>query len=295
MPTFDAPEPITATIDVAVGDVRINANDSGAAVVHVRPSDPSDDDDVKAARLTRVEHANAQLLVKAPRPPWLTRGGGGSIDVTIELPSGSRVHGAGQSADFRSAGRLGECRITTGLGNIRLDRTDALTLRTGVGEISVERATGHAEVTSGSGEVRLRELEATGVIRNSNGDTWVGSAGGDVRLSAANGSITVERANAGVVAKTANGDIGLGEAVRGSVVLETRIGDVELGIREGTAAWLDLSATAGRVHNALDPGEAPDPPVETVEVRARTSVGEIAIRRSRRATREAQPAHAEHR
>ncbi len=203
--------------------------------------------------------------------------------MTIELPSGSRVHGAGQSADFRSDGRLGECRITTGLGNIRLDRTDAVTLRTGVGEISVERATGHAEVTSGSGEVRLRELDASGVIKNSNGDTWVGVVGGDVRLSAANGSIAVDLANAGVVAKTANGDVRLGEVVRGSVVLETRIGDVELGIREGAAAWLDLSATAGRVDNALDPGEPPDPAAETVEVRARTSVGKIAIRRSRRA------------
>ncbi len=295
MPTFDAPQPITATIDVPVGDVRISATDSGAAVVDVRPSDPSDDDDVKAARLTRVDYANAQLLVRAPRPPWLTRGGGGSIDVTIELPSGSRVHGAGQSADFRSDGRLGECRITTGLGNIRLDRTDAVTLRTGVGEISVERATGHAEVTSGSGEVRLRELDASGVIKNSNGDTWVGVVGGDVRLSAANGSIAVDLANAGVVAKTANGDVRLGEVVRGSVVLETRIGDVELGIREGAAAWLDLSATAGRVDNALDPGEPPDPAAETVEVRARTSVGKIAIRRSRRAIREPQPAHGEQR
>ena len=67
--------------------------------------------------------------------------------------------------------------------------------------------------------------------------------------------------------------------MRGSVVLETQIGDVEVGIREGTAAWLDVSASAGRVRNALDATAAPDPSAETVEVRARTSVGEIVIRR----------------
>ena len=75
--------------------------------------------------------------------------------------------------------------------------------------------------------------------------------------SAANGSIAVDVAHASVVAKTANGDVRLGEVVRGSVVLETRVGDLEVGIREGTAAWLDVSASAGKVHNALEAADAP--------------------------------------
>ena len=155
-----------------------------------------------------------------------------------------------------------------------------LSLKTGIGEISVDGASGHAEVTAGSGDVRLRDLDDTAVVKNSNGDTWVGVAGGDLRVKAANGSIAVDVANAGVVAKSANGDVRLGEVVRGSVVLETRLGDVEVGIREGTAAWLDVSAGAGRVHNALDAADAPGPAAETVEVRARTSAGSVVIRRS---------------
>ena len=143
----------------------------------------------------------------------------------------------------------------------------------------MERATGHADITAGSGEVRLRALDAGGEIKNSNGDTWVGAAGGDLRIKAANGAIVVDLAHAGVAARTANGDVRLGEVVRGSVVLETQIGDLELGIREGTAAWLDARATAGRVHNGLDAAEAPAPSTASVEVRARTSVGDIVIRR----------------
>jgi DUF4097 and DUF4098 domain-containing protein YvlB len=104
-------------------------------------------------------------------------------------------------------------------------------------------------------------------------------AGGDLRLNAANGSIAVDAAHAGVVAKSANGDVRLGEVVRGSVVLETHLGDLEVGVREGTAAWLDVSAKAGRVHNALDAAEAPEPSAETVEVRARTVAGSVVIRR----------------
>jgi DUF4097 and DUF4098 domain-containing protein YvlB len=284
MPTFDTPEPITATIELAIGDVQISATDRDATVVEVRASDSSNEEDVKAAELTRVEYANEELLVKAPKlRSWLSRSGG-SIDVTIELPAGSHVHGIAAMGDVRSDGRLGDCRIKTGLGRIRLDQVDTLSLRSGAGDISVDHATGRAEVTAGSGDVRLRELDASAVIKNSNGDTWVGVARGDVRLHAANGSIAVDMAHASVDAKSANGDVRLGEVVRGAVVLETKIGDLEVGIREGTAAWLDVSSRFGHVHNALETADAPEPAAETVEVRARTSVGEIAIGRPRAAT-----------
>jgi hypothetical protein len=89
----------------------------------------------------------------------------------------------------------------------------------------------------------------------------------------------VDQARAGVVAKSAHGNIRLGEVVSGSVVLETRVGDVEVGIREGTAAWLDVNTSVGNVHNALDAAEAPEPSAPTVEVRARTSFGDVLIRR----------------
>jgi DUF4097 and DUF4098 domain-containing protein YvlB len=279
MPTFDTPEPISATIDLAVGDVRISAGDRGATVVEVHPSDASSEEDLKAAELTRIEYANGQLLVKAPKlRSWLSTRGG-SINVTIELPAGSHVHGAMGLGDFHCDGRLGDCRIRTGLGRVRLDSAGTLNLKSGTGDISVNRATGRAEVTTGSGEVRLGELDSSAVIRNSNGNTWVGAAGGDVRLSTANGSIAVDLAHASVGAKSAHGDVRLGEVVRGSVVVETKIGDLEVGIREGTAAWLDVSSRFGHVHNALDPADAPDTSAETVEVRARTSVGEVVIRR----------------
>jgi DUF4097 and DUF4098 domain-containing protein YvlB len=279
MPTFDTPEPISATIDLAIGDVRISAGDRGATVVEVRPSDPSNDEDVKAAELARVEYANGQLLVKAPKlRSWLSRSGG-SIDVTIELPAGSDVHGTLGLGDFHCDGRLGDCRIKTGLGQIRLGQADAVILKSGSGDIVVERATARAEVTVGSGDVRLRELDDGAAIKNSNGDTWVGVAGGDLRLNAANGSIAVDRARASVGAKSANGDVRLGEVVRGSVGLETKIGDLEVGIREGTAAWLDVNSRFGHVHNSLDAADVPEPSAETVEVHARTSVGEIVIRR----------------
>jgi hypothetical protein len=40
-----------------------------------------------------------------------------------------------------------------------------------------------------------------------------------------------------------------------------------------------VSAAAGKVHNALDAADTPEPSAETVEVRARTSFGDVVVRR----------------
>ena len=280
MPTFDTPEPITATIDVVAGDVRIAATERTITAVVVEPTDTGSDDDRRAAEQTRVEYAHGKLLVRAPRlRSWLPRSNGGSVNLTVELPAGSNVHGDAAMADFTSDGPLGECRLKTGLGRIRVDEAGALSIKSGIGDITVDRATRHADVTSGSGEIRVSELDDSAVIRNSNGDTWVGTARGDLRVSAANGNIAIDVAQASVAAKSANGDVRLGDAVRGAAVLETKLGDVEVGVREGTAAWLDVRASAGRVHNALQAAEAPGESADKVEVRARTVAGDVVIRR----------------
>jgi Putative adhesin len=280
MPTFDTPTPISATIDVVAGDVRISAGDRATTIVTVEPADASDAEDRKAAEQTRVEYGGEWLLVKAPKlRHWLPRNQGGSLSVRIELPAGSNVHGECAMTDFSCDGPLGECRIKTGLGHIRVEDAARIHLKSGLGDISVERVTGHAEITAGSGDVRVRELGAGAVIKNSNGDIWVGAAAGELRLHAANGDISVDRADAGVGAKSSNGDVRLGDVARGAVVLETHVGDLEVGIREGTAAWLDVRARAGRVHNALEAADAPDAEAQTVKVRARTSAGDVLIRR----------------
>jgi hypothetical protein len=280
MAAFETPWPVAATLELPFGDARIIAAERDSTVVEVQPSDPANEEDVKAAGLTRIELAHDKLLVKAPKPRgWLGRDRGGSVDVTIEVPAGSSLQGSLGWGDLRSDGPLGDCRIKSGLGLVLLDEVAALRVRSGAGDVAVDRAAGHAEVTAGSGDVRLRELGAGAVIKNSNGSTAVGVVAGDLRVKAANGDITVDSAQATVVAKSANGDVRVGEVARGTVALETHAGEVEVGIREGTAAWLDVRALAGRVRNALDAADAPDPSAETVELRARTSLGDIVIRR----------------
>jgi DUF4097 and DUF4098 domain-containing protein YvlB len=280
MPTFDTPEPIIATIEITAGHVRIHASDRADTVVEVRPNDRSQDADVQAAEQTQVEYANGRLLVKTPKNKIRSLfGRPASIDVTVELPSDSRVDARG-CADFRSEGRIGQSTFDTAAGSIRLDQTGRLKLRTAAGDVSVGRTGGHTDVTTSSGKIWIGEIDGTAVVKTSNGDITVGDVTGDVRLNTANGDITVDRALATVSAKTAYGSVRIGEVVRGSVVLETGFGELELGVREGTAAWLDVSSKHGSVRSDLDAIDSPGKSDETVEVRARTAYGDIVIRRS---------------
>ncbi|HEY2765637.1 MAG TPA: DUF4097 family beta strand repeat-containing protein [Pseudonocardiaceae bacterium] len=280
MPTFATPEPISAEIDLVVGDARITASDRDDTVVEIHPTDGAHEPDARAAEQTRVEYTAGRLLVRSPKQRGLGLfGKAGSVDVTIELPTGSHVRGDASVAAFRCVGRLGECRLKTGTGNMELDHTGTLDLHTGSGAIVVDRVVGHAEVSTGTGRVRLREIDGTAVIKNSNGASWVGEIAGDLRVNAANGDISVDNANAGVTAHTANGDVRIAEVTRGSASLKTTCGEIEIGIHAGTAARLDVSTQFGRVHNHLDTAEGPEPSDETVEVHARTSYGDIVIRR----------------
>ena len=289
MPFFSTPEPIYVTIELIAGDARIIASDRTDTVIEVRPRDDSKASDIRAAEQTQVEYSSGRLLVKSRQRNFIYEGarsvigpGRGSpvVDVTIELPTGSHLQGDTGMGDFGCEGHLGECRLKTGMGNIRLDHASALHLKTGMGDIAVDRASGEADVTTGSGEVRIGHIGGAAVIKNSNGDTAVGEVTGDLRVKSANGRISVDRAHASVIAKTANGNIRIGEVVSGEIVLETAAGELEVGIREGTAAWLDVTAHYGRVRNSLDEADSPEQSEATAEVRARTSYGNILIHRA---------------
>lgn len=301
MPTFDTPEPIVAMIDMATANVRIKASDRTDTVVEVRPADESDDADVQAAGQTQVEYSGGRLLVRGvkSRPASVTGWGGpldklveapahwvrsllgwgGAVEVTINLPTGSRVD-ATTASSLRCHGSLGEVRSTTSYGDIRIDRAGRVRLDSAHGDISVTSATGHAEVTTTNGNIRIGEIDGTAALKTSHGQLTLGEVTGELRLNSAYGDMSVDRALAGVIAKTAYGSLRIGEVASGSVVMQTTGGGLELGIREGTAAWLDVSSQYGTVEVSLDSFDGPAQSDRTVEVRANTTYGDITIHRS---------------
>ena len=158
MPTFDTPRPILVDVELGVGDVRITAGDRNDTTVEVRPSDPAKQSDVDAAAQTRVDYTDGRLVIRAPKGwrRYTIRGGGESVDVRIEVPSGSQIRGDAGIAGLHAAGPIGECEYKTGVGDIQVEQAGPVHLSTGVGDIAAQRVSQHAEIHTGSGSVRTR-------------------------------------------------------------------------------------------------------------------------------------------
>ncbi|MFD3924443.1 DUF4097 domain-containing protein [Streptomyces sp. NPDC058595] len=279
MPSYDTPEPISVTAYVYSGSIWFTAGDRPDTVIEVRPRDPKKDLDVRTADQTEVGYAGGSLTVRTPKANLLGRGG--TVDVMVELPTGSSIDMTGAGANLIGEGRLGEVRVKTSAGDVRLDITGPLQLKASHGSATVDRVEGMAEITSSTGNVRVGLVDGPAVLKNSHGATTVGAVTGELRMNGANGSIDIERAEASVTGTTTNGRLRVAEVASGTVQLETANGSIEVGVREGTAAWLDVSSNRGQVRNTLAASQTPEQTEDTVRVRARTNWGNIDIRRAR--------------
>lgn len=249
MPTFTTPEPVSVEVDLtlAVGNIEVVASDRTDTIVAVRPSDPTRKADVRAAAETRVEHTGSKVLIEFTRHRrhmnMFSRNG--SVEVRIELPTGSDLEADVAVGGLRCTGGIGGCRFTSHHG-----------------DIAVERADGPVDVRTEHGQVR------------------VGEVAGPLRITSVNGGVRVGRAGDDVEARNAKGAIRVDEVTRGSVVLTTASGELEIGIREGSAAWLDVRTVAGRLRNSLEATPQPAVEEDRVSIRARTYDGDIVIRRA---------------
>jgi DUF4097 and DUF4098 domain-containing protein YvlB len=263
MPTFDTPTPVQIRLDVSAGSVRVRASDRRDTVVRVRPGNEQKSADVQAAEQTRVSFSDGRLEVTSPRRARLLfMGTTPSVDVEVLVPAGSGLEATLSAGDVDCEGRLGHVRIDNRYGDIRVDRAATLRARTSAGDITVGSVENGGEAGTSYGEIRIRD------------------AAGELRLDSACGDITVDRALASVGATTKYGQVSVHDAGGGSLDLATSYGKVEAGVRDGTPAWLDLEASSGRVRNLLTASDAPDGAEEPLRIRARTSYGDIVVRRA---------------
>jgi DUF4097 and DUF4098 domain-containing protein YvlB len=262
MPTFQTPEPITASVEIVSGAVRVVATDRDDTVVSVSPRDPDRASDVRIADGTRVDFTNGALTVSAGRR-FIALGRGGSVVVDIELPSRSRLVVSSVSARVRAEGEFGDCRLSTVSG-----------------DATVESVTGDLKADSASGGVGVDAVVGAAVMSTASGDASVGELTGDVKFRAASGSLSVKRLHGTVNAQTASGDVTVTAATIGGVSVQTGSGDIEVGVEEGTAARLDLRTHSGEVRNNLKPADGPADGDDTLTVHVRTGSGDIAVQRA---------------
>jgi hypothetical protein len=281
MPTYDTPTPIDLAINLQVGGIEVFASDRADTVVTVSPTNPAKAVDRRGAKETRVDFDGQRVTIAGPRPRISWIGPTESVDVLVELPSGSRFTAELAVGSLRTVGRLGATRIKCSTGAVDVDSTGDLWLRASHGNVTVGAAEGGIEITADHGQIRLGTVTGDAILKASHGTILVGESGGDLDAKLSYGDLEVTKALASVAAKTAYGSIALREVSSGSIQLESGFGQVTIGVRPGVPAWLDLSSKNGRVRNELAGDRAPDASEQTVAVRVRTQLGDINIQRAR--------------
>jgi DUF4097 and DUF4098 domain-containing protein YvlB len=179
MQKFDTPAPVTAVLDIPAGRIQFIAADRTDTAVEVLPANASKSRDVKAAEQTEVAYRDGVLRIKAPEAKNQILGSSGSIEVTVQLPAGSRVEAKAALAELRGVGRLGDVSFEAAQGSVKLDETASARLALQSGDVSVGRLNGPAQISTQKGDLRITEaVRGTLTLRTESGEISVGAARG---------------------------------------------------------------------------------------------------------------------
>ncbi|MFE5730097.1 DUF4097 family beta strand repeat-containing protein [Streptomyces sp. NPDC056528] len=215
MQTFATPAPVTAVLDVPAGRIQVIAADRADTVVEVLPANPSKSRDVKAAEQTGITCADGVLRIEVPSGNR-NFGSSGSVEVTVRVPSGSRVEAKAAATGFRAVGRLGDVSFDGAYRQIKIDEAASVRLTATDGDVEVGRLNGPAEISTARGSIRIAEaVRGEVVLRTQDGDIAVGAAAGasaSLDAGTALGRVVNELKNDGttvlaVRATTTRGDI----------------------------------------------------------------------------------------
>ncbi|WP_405615538.1 DUF4097 family beta strand repeat-containing protein [Streptomyces sp. NBC_00076] len=179
MQKFDTPAPVTAVLDIPAGRIQFIAADRADTTVEVLPANASKSRDVKASEQTEVAYGDGVLRITAPQAKNQFLGPSGSIEVTVQLPTGSRIEATAALADFRGVGRLGDVSLEGAQGAVKLDEAASAHLTLQSGDVSVGRLGGPAQISTQKGDLRITEaVRGTVTLRTESGEISVGAARG---------------------------------------------------------------------------------------------------------------------
>lgn len=178
MQTFTTPAPITAILGIPAGRIQFIAADRADTTVEIRPADPAKGRDVKLAGQITAGYSDGILRITAPAGNRIL-GSSGAVEVAVQLPAGSRVEAKAASAQFTTAGQLGDVTFDSSQATVKVDAAAAVRLITVDGDITVGRLGGAAEIRTVRGDIQITEAtRGTVVLRTETGTITVGAAAG---------------------------------------------------------------------------------------------------------------------
>ena len=260
---FPADGPIEARISLPAGSVTLTAAPTETVTVSLTPTHTltGAKDAERLIGETEVSFEGGRLSVEVPKRLHIR--GNASLDLTIALPGGSTVDANIASADLRGTVELAGLRVHAASG-----------------DVTVEKITGQADLTTASGDVRLEWVTGDIRIKTASGDVNVGSAEGDIKTTTASGDVRIGQARQWVQSKTASGDIRIDAIAEGRAEATSVSGDISVAVPPGTDVYLDLSSLSGRVRSDLDAAGSGQPGGEPgLALTCNTVSGDIRVSR----------------
>jgi hypothetical protein len=261
--TFPLSGPIDAVVRLGRGSLTVHTRgDATEAIVRLTPRG-TDSDVLEKFSVNLQGHT---LSVLGPRqgglPDLLPGRRKDSVDVVLEVPTGTALKLTTTDADVVVTGRCGRTDVATGSAAITLGTVDGdLRLRYGSGESRVEAVRGSVSIRAGSGSARLGEVT---------GGLHCGFGSGSLEATVVHGALH-SRAGSGAVS------VG---AVHGDVDVASGSGGFTLGVPAGVAARFDVTTGSGRLRSDLPVDEAPAAGARAITIRARTGSGDVHLVRA---------------
>lgn len=278
MHTFETPGATALAVQTGAGRVTITAGETARTTVDLTPLNSAGEEAVAEAR---VEQNGRTVVVHLPR----LRGGlfrqGPSVDIAITCPLGTSLSVKADSAEVLATGTFGDAVVTTGSGHIEVDTvTRSAKLKTGSGGVTAGHVGEALVATTGSGDIAVSQTSRHALLTVGSGDISIGELGGEAVTKTGSGDVEVGRLDGTLLTKTGSGSLTVRRATSGKVTARGASGNVDIGIEDGTAAWLDVSTVSGRISQELGEADAPGEGQQRIEITAHTVSGNLRVHRS---------------
>lgn len=258
--TFPCDGPATVDVQVRAGRLAVRAAD----VTEIRVQVTVENDataDARAVQETEVSFsADARrLVIRAPRGFRRT-----PLSVEVDVPRQSRLTARLHRGSVSATGTLASLDAGTGSGDVRAEHvagdTDA---NTGSGDIRLGRVEGRLRARSGSGEIEVAALDGEAAkVATGSGNIWLGAVRSDVQ------------------ARTSSGRVVVADVAGGRLDLATGSGNVNVSVRAGVSAQIDLASGSGQTRSELEVLDGPPAETAPVRIRARTGSGDAVVARA---------------
>lgn len=279
MYTFQTPNPVDLRVELWQGQVNVVADDTDETSVELLPL-RGDSAAREAIENARVEQRGDEIVVLMPKAKGSLFRAKVEIEANIRVPSNSNAKIETASADIETHGVLGDVRASSGSGDVSIEHSADLDVRTGSGDIQATTVNGSCNVKCGSADVKIGSIAGDADIVAGSGDVVIDSVGAKLNCKSGSGDLIVASAGHTVDALAGSGDLLVRRIEQGKVKMKTGSGDVLIGVASGTSAYLDIMTVTGDVTSDLDASEGPTDGDRTVDINVQSGSGDVVLQRA---------------